>query len=166
MQAVKSELCEPPSVDVELAGMKARPSIALAMTALLCSSCAADPNADPLDAFEPCEDPAYQSDFAWIQANVLSPTCATNESCHQSQTGLENLDLQEGNAYLALLAVSEQASELAIVEPGAPDSSYLMIKLGAYDSPFLQGELMPWQGQLCREQVRAIEEWILAGASP
>ena len=118
-----------------------------------------------------CREATLHSDFAWINANILQPSCANFSSCHDAVLPKEMLDLTTDAAYAELVSVpSQQVPALHLVEPGDPPNSYLMIKLGlGAPDPRLADMtgLMPLgQNDLfCQEKVDAIERWILAGAA-
>jgi hypothetical protein len=147
------------------------PTAAIAACALLLA-CGSDPEPDAPDEAlglpntKACAVGDYEPTFAWISATVLEPRCANNSACHRGQTDLEALNLEPDAAYEALTAGMATTRDLALVEPGMPSESYLMIKLGAYDQTLRAGETMPFGTLLCREQLRAIDEWIAAGAEP
>ena len=110
-----------------------------------------------------CLEAESHSDLAWIQDNVLTPSCANFSACHQ---GLANnargLNLESGNSEVNMVGVASDAfpNEILVV-PGDPASSYLMVVLGSYDGPQLQSGTMPPNNPLlCVQKREAVERWI------
>jgi hypothetical protein len=66
-----------------------------------------------------------------------------------------------------MVNVPSTESNLVLVEPGAPDKSYLINKLnGTQTAAGGSGEQIPFgQSPLPRAQIDLISQWILAGAS-
>lgn len=117
-----------------------------------------DPNPDP----DPDPPPTVVAEFSSIQANVLTPTCAT-AGCHTGAGAPQGLRLDEANSFALLVDVdSAEVSALKRVEPGNPDDSYLIQKL---EGTAAVGERMPL-GRAPLEQtvIDAIRQWISDGA--
>lgn len=89
--------------------------------------------------------------------------------CHAPSGGFPaaaNLDLTESGAYASLvgMAATEQPERVR-VEPGDPSQSYLLRKL--LGAPGIAGQAMPPTGTTWPvEQLRAVSDWIAAGAQP
>ena len=132
------------------------------VVASACTSFAGYP--DPIPDTAPCEQPDYEASYQWILDEVITKRCAVNMACHQDASPLEDFDLRPEVALASLRGPSKQHPDMPITSPGEPERSYLMVKLGAYDQSERFGELMPWESELCREQLLAIDEWIAAGA--
>ena len=133
----------------------------------------------PPDAMGPsqaCLDAVDHSDFEWIQDNIFSKQCSAFSSCHKgSATSAGELNLEEGNTFENVVDVKADVCEaypgcdenLDIVEPGAPEKSYMLIILGHYgeDDPRIDPEVgtMPFNNRpICQEKRDAIERWILS----
>jgi hypothetical protein len=102
--------------------------------------------------------------FSQIQAQVFTPTCA-KAGCHASSSAEAGLVLEAGQAYGNLVGrSSSQRSDLARVQPGDPERSYLILKLRG--DPSITGLRMPQDGPpyLTSEQIEGIAAWIRAGA--
>jgi hypothetical protein len=99
--------------------------------------------------------------FSEIQANVLTPDCATS-GCHSGTNPAAGLNLEAASSYTMLVGIaSTQAPTLQRVEQGDPVNSYLMQKLGgAADT----GDVMPPTGALPEGDIAVIRQWIADGA--
>lgn len=116
----------------------------------------------------PCDEATLHSDFAWIEAHILVPSCAT-AGCHTGAASpAVGLRLDAGVAYANL--VDKGASTVAgwiRVVPGSIASSYLAVSLGRADGPPPRDGFMPLGADpLCVEKLEAIERWIVQGAPP
>jgi hypothetical protein len=112
-----------------------------------------------------CDEARAHSDFAWIETNVLVPSCAT-AMCHTGANAEVGLRLDAGEAYANLVnkGSSTQAGWVRVV-PGSPSTSYLVVALGRADGPPPRDGFMPLGADpLCTEIHEAIERWITAGA--
>lgn len=102
------------------------------------------------------------SSFSSIVETVLVPRCAST-ACHAR--GAAPPELEAAAAYGALVNVSSGQSALRLVEPGAPERSYLVNKLrGTGGSVGGIGTVMPTDGALAPADIAAIEAWISNGA--
>lgn len=115
---------------------------------------------------EPLSDPGTGTALAFsrIQAQIFTPTCA-KAGCHASSSAEAGLVLEAGQAYGNLVGrPSSQRSDLARVQPGDPERSYLILKLRG--DPSITGLRMPQDGPpfLTSEQIDGIAAWIRAGA--
>ncbi|MDQ3366264.1 MAG: hypothetical protein M3680_12630 [Myxococcota bacterium] len=114
-----------------------------------------------------CQEATLHSDFAWLQANVFTPSCATS-MCHSGPDPEVGLNLDAGPAYNNL--VNKGASTVTgwtRVVPGSLATSYLAVSLGRAEGPPPRDGFMPLQAEaLCEEKLAAIERWIIAGAQP
>lgn len=125
-----------------------------------------------------CLEAEEHSDLDWIQENIFTVSCSLSTSCHRgSANSALGLNLEAGMSEANMLdvpAMGEFADGLDIVEPGAPEESYLMVILGQYgtDDPRLPQDsagnriTMPDSATglelLCQEKRDAIERWITA----
>lgn len=121
------------------------------------------------DAMEPlpatlCEEATLHSDFAWIEAKVLVPSCTA--TCHNAENPYASLRLDAGLARGNLVNVrATSQSGWTRVVPGAPNTSYLLVALGQISGPLPELGYMPLNApRLCVEIRDAIERWIAAGA--
>ncbi len=102
---------------------------------------------------------AATASFASIVQNVLVPRCAS-AACHGPGATPPTLDAAA--AYGALVGVtSGQASPRLLVEPNAPERSYLVDKLRGTAGV---GQIMPIDGAIAPADLAAIEAWISNGA--
>jgi hypothetical protein len=93
----------------------------------------------------------------------ISASCIV---CHQGSNPPGGLSLEPTVAYNELVNVPSTESNLILVEPGAPDKSYLISKLnGTQTAAGGSGGQMPFgQSPLPKAQIDLISQWILAGA--
>lgn len=115
---------------------------------------------------EPPADPGNGTALAFsqIQAQIFTPTCA-KAGCHAASAASAGLVLEAGQAYGSLVGwPPSQRSDLARVQPGDPERSYLILKLRG--DPSITGLRMPQDGPpfLTSEQIDGIAAWIRAGA--
>jgi hypothetical protein len=95
---------------------------------------------------------------------VLVPRCAS-AACHSGSPPVAFPQLDAGAAYGAMVGVPSGQASMAIVDPGAPERSYLLYKLrGDAASAGGSGAAMPTDGLLDADDVAAIEAWIANGA--
>ncbi|MCX4246268.1 c-type cytochrome domain-containing protein [Paraliomyxa miuraensis] len=87
--------------------------------------------------------------------------------CHNEDSPQGNLTLLGDGVYERLLQSSGQLSDMALIEPGDPDNSYLYLKLIGDDR--ITGLQMPYnpltgEGSLSQAELSDIETWIINGA--
>ena len=108
--------------------------------------------------------------FQQIQDQIFTPRCAT-QYCHSPQAKSGNLVLEAGAAFGNLVGVdptiaAARAAGMLRVDPFAPDNSFLILKLSQPSSRDF-GSRMPLIGTpLSPDEIGAIRDWILAGATP
>lgn len=92
-------------------------------------------------------------------------------ACHEAGGEWALLDLTDGNAYAALMAMSAQASDLKFVEPGDVDASYLWHKINNTQMAAGGGGVAMPKARtdgsitmLTPAQLDAVEAWIAGGA--
>lgn len=120
-----------------------------------------------------CLEANEHSDLAWIQENILSPSCAAFSSCHDADRPEADLDLTLGQSEAHLVGIDSTLEPgIALVVPGDPTASYLMIILGHFgdDDPRIDPAVgtMPLNNALlCSQKRDAIARWIesLGGAA-
>lgn len=109
---------------------------------------------------------AVAATFASIEESVLVPRCAS-AACHGGNPPAAFPGLEAGTAYGAIFQVaSQQASGVNLVEPFAPEESYLLLKLRG-DAGTAGGiaTVMPLaDAPLQPAELAAIEAWIANGA--
>jgi hypothetical protein len=105
---------------------------------------------------------AFGPNFSEIQANVLTPTCATT-GCHQGAGAPQGLRLDAAASYGMLVGVpSSEASSVLRVAPGDSNSSYLIQKLEGTASV---GAQMPLNAPPVEQvSIDVIRQWISDGA--
>ncbi len=111
-----------------------------------------------------CDPANTHADFAYVQDNVFTPSCAVG-ACH-SATAAAHLDLRAGMAYDALVGVATTTqSGWVRVVPGDAAASYLAVAIGGTPGPQPQNGIMPLgAARLCGPKVDVIMRWIAAGA--
>ncbi|RQR27565.1 hypothetical protein [Burkholderia sp. Bp9142] len=93
---------------------------------------------------------------------ILDANCV---SCHQTGSAPQNLVLESGASYRAIVNHSSTEAHQMLVAPGAPKSSYLLAKISGSQAELGgKGERMPIGGVLQSEDIEAIRAWIAAGA--
>jgi len=105
------------------------------------------------------------AEFGSIQANVLTPTCAT-AGCHVGAAAPQGLRLDAASSFALLVGVpSNQVPALLRVNPGNPDTSYLIQKM---EGTAAAGGRMPLNGPPFLDQatIDVIRLWISNGALP
>ena len=131
-----------------------RQALAFAFLTVLMAACSGGdgtglPMAGPLE-----------SNFSAIQANVLTPNCATT-GCHFGAGAPQGLRLDAASSYSLLVGVaSSEESSVLRVAPGDADNSYLIQKLEGTAS---SGQQMPLNAPaLPRATIDVIRQWMLA----
>jgi hypothetical protein len=109
-----------------------------------------------------CECMVGSVSFANDIQPIFTQSC-TGRGCHAGARAAENLSLEAGKSYDALVNVaSDQCSRTRVV-PGDPAASYVMSKLENVDMCF--GTQMPKVNEkLTRDQLDKIASWICSGA--
>ncbi len=106
-----------------------------------------------------------QPTLSSIQANIFSTTCASSR-CHDSNDPEADLDLTTGNSFAELVNVASiDLTDLLLVKPSDPDSSYLIWKIEG--NPGIEGDRMPRGDNavpLTSTQTNIIRQWISDGA--
>jgi hypothetical protein len=94
---------------------------------------------------------------------VLTSNCVV---CHQGSSPPGNLSLEPANAYNDLVNAPSIQSSLMLVDPGAPDKSYLINKLnGTQTDVGGSGVQMPYGAPpLSQAQIDTISQWISENA--
>lgn len=94
---------------------------------------------------------------------ILNKRCVV---CHLPGAASANLVLTPGAAAKALIGAASEQSPLVLVQPGAPEMSYLLHKLlGTHQEAGGEGVRMPLeQGRMPDEEIAAIRNWIKGGA--
>lgn len=110
------------------------------------------------------EDTAGAPSFAVDIYPIFDDNC----SCHQDKNGTGHLRLGMDDSYMNLVGVdSYQLPKMKLVEPGAPDMSYLWHKLNNTQKDVGgKGKKMPPGGLLKKDELALIQMWIEAGAKP
>ena len=95
-----------------------------------------------------------------IQSLILEPRCVEHHGDHAVEAGL---DLSEGMSHASLVNVPSSQAGMDLVEPGDAENSYLVHKIEGRAG--IVGARMPPRGDpLTAEEIRAIRDWITAGA--
>jgi hypothetical protein len=102
--------------------------------------------------------------FSQIQSQIFTPSCA-KAGCHAASSAAGQMVLAAGQSYAQIVGrPAPENTQLDLVKPGAPESSYLLKKVrGDAD---IAGSRMPLDGPpfLSSQQIAGIEGWISAGA--
>ncbi|WP_188062246.1 c-type cytochrome domain-containing protein [Sphingobium sp. KCTC 72723] len=103
-------------------------------------------------------------DFSRDIQPIFDANCV---ACHQAQGASGNLNLENGSAYAAIVAVKSGESILPYIAPGQPEQSYLIRKVeGTHVQAGGSGERMPLTGALDAESIARLRRWVKAGARP
>lgn len=147
--------------------------------AFLVAACGGDSSAPAAPAGNACKDTVPTATLSSIRTEVFEKSCAISASCHEGDGNLGKLNLSksrvEADLRTDLLKASEIDGAVKRVVPGNPDASILQIKLASPISktaPCITdgnkagcGQVMPETGgTLCDGKVKAIRDWITAGA--
>lgn len=103
-------------------------------------------------------------DFSRDIQPIFDANCV---ACHQAQGASGNLNLENGSAYAAIVAVKSGESVLPYIAPGQPEQSYLIRKVeGTHVQAGGSGERMPLTGALDTGSIATLRDWVKAGARP
>ena len=135
--------------------------LATTLAALTLAACARGPSTgdpQPISAGE-------AQRFSTIALEKLGPRCAT-ASCHAGDPPVAFPQLDPDVAYGVLVGQPAQQASMNLVEPYAPESSYLVLKLrGTQGIAGGSGMLMPiGDAPFDEADIAAIEAWIANGA--
>lgn len=105
--------------------------------------------------------PADECDFERDVAPILNSQCVM---CHLPGAESGGLSLHP-DPRASLVGIASRQSSLKLVEPGAPDKSYMYLKMiNAQESVGGSGLQMPPAHRLEDAQIEAIRRWIEQGA--
>ncbi len=111
----------------------------------------------------PGSEQAHPAGFAERIQPILDANCV---ACHQTGSAQQGLVLETGLAYRNLVSQKSRESNLELVRPGVPESSYLVHKLrGSHLTVHGSGAQMPLGSSLEANDLQAIVEWIRLGAN-
>lgn len=105
---------------------------------------------------------AVAADDVSFERDVLPILNSRCVMCHLPGAALGGLSLYP-DARASLVGVASTQSPLKLVEPGAPDSSYLYLKLTGTQDP-ASGQPMPPTGLLDAAEIGLLRRWIEQGA--
>jgi hypothetical protein len=118
------------------------------------------------DATAPCAEATQHSDFAWINANIFTKSCAFS-GCHNTASHEESLDLTSTAAFAEIVGVSStQVASKKLIDSTSTDctNSYLYDKLAGQNMKTGTVVMPRAQPMLCQEKIDAVCRWIAAGA--
>src|ERR1041385_6946605 len=105
-----------------------------------------------------CAEATSHSDFAWIQDNIFTPSCAFS-SCHSglaNQAGHLSLQAPFARNQLVNVAATTKQGWMRVV-PDMVDQSYLLVAIGEQSGPAPDGGTMPIGGApLCQQKKDAV----------
>jgi hypothetical protein len=93
--------------------------------------------------------------------NIFKDNCGISV-CHSGKNASAGLNLEPANLPASVVGVaSREKPDLRIVDPAAPEKSYLLAKIKG--EPGLVGKRMPAnRNPLPDEEIRQVEEWIIS----
>ena len=98
-----------------------------------------------------------------IQATIFDTNCAVS-GCHAGASPQLGQDLSAGQSFSNIVGVqSVERSNLARIEPGDPENSYLFKKLRG-DADIVGAQMPLGRAALSQEQIDLVRDWILDGA--
>lgn len=107
--------------------------------------------------------PPQQVSYASQVQPIWTAKC-TSMACHDNTMPQEGLSLTASGSRAALVGVpSQQCPSTQLVNPGAPESSYLMFKLQG-SGPCMMGTRMPRGTSITSAQIGLVRDWIVNGA--
>ena len=107
-------------------------------------------------------DPGKPVSFKADLQPILDENCV---ACHQTGAAQQGLILEDGRAFAAIVNVPSREAKMALVTPGAPDSSYLLHKLeGSHLGVGGTGARMPLGLPIDAAKAMAVRKWIEEGA--
>jgi mono/diheme cytochrome c family protein len=91
--------------------------------------------------------------------SILKQNCSLSV-CHSGKNASAGLNLEPANLPASVVGVSSREKpDLKIVDPAAPEKSYLLAKIKG--EPGIMGKRMPAnRNPLTEEEIRQVEEWI------
>lgn len=128
-----------------------------------------DPPGDTTDGGDTTGDPSESSGEAGLSfATDVYPIISDSCSCHVGQSAGMLAMPDAPTAYGNLVDMPAVQAPLDLIEPGAPDESYLWAKVnGTQDDVGGSGQAMPlMQMELSAADLGVIEQWIVDGALP
>lgn len=100
--------------------------------------------------------------FQFVDARVLTLSCDFS-GCHAGSSASAGLDLTVEDRYSRIVNVaSVERPELLLIKPGSSAESYLVQKLLGLEG--IEGDKMPPDGAIEEEYLRAMIDWVDAGA--
>lgn len=104
---------------------------------------------------------AFEPNYSLIQSKIFSLYCT---DCHNSSSPPEGLDLTSANSYANIFNVSSsQVSALFLIEPFAPDDSYLVRKMEGAAS-IIEGQMPLDETPVSAAKIKVLRAWISQGA--
>ena len=101
-------------------------------------------------------DPDYESEVYPIFENRCG-----GGGCH-IDASVAMLQFSASDSAMEVIDVPSQGSALDLIEPGAPDESYIWHKIqGTHEAVGGSGGAMPLGGSMCAEEMTTIYRWIL-----
>lgn len=108
--------------------------------------------------------PAIAADQVSFERDVLPVLTSQCVMCHLPGAALGGLSLYP-DARASLVGVASTQSPLKLVEPNAPERSYLLVKMtGKQDEAGGSGQVMPPSGVLAAAEIELVRRWIEQGA--
>jgi len=99
-----------------------------------------------------------------IQQAIFNGTC-TGVACHDATQSAEGLNLTATASYAELVnKPSSQCAAYKLVEPGAPERSYLVMKLQGSGPCFIGTRMPKASAALTTAQLQLVRDWIVNGA--
>lgn len=109
--------------------------------------------------------PAVAADEVSFERDVMPVLTSQCVMCHLPGAALGGLSLYP-DARASLVGVASTQSPLKLVEPNAPERSYLYLKMtGKQGEAGGSGQVMPPSGALAAAEIELVRRWIEQGAT-
>jgi len=108
--------------------------------------------------------PPQNVSYATQLQPILTSTC-TGVACHDATQPAEGLNLTAAASYTELFnKPSSQCAASKLVEPGAPERSYLVMKLQGSGPCFIGTRMPKASAALTTDKLQLVRDWIFNGA--
>ncbi len=112
-----------------------------------------------------CLEAVNHSDLAWIQSEIITPSCAAFNACHLGAAAqAKNLNLEAGNFLTNTSGIASQNDpNVELIVEGDADASYILMVMGREPIPsgVVINNTMPFGNPLlCDQKLEAVARWV------